>query len=107
MTNARLRKEKRIFADKKKVLAVLNMVEVMTFSEIVEQLPISSSRIKGLLIALLKSNDVFHNDGVWSVHKKPTRARKQEPLYPDFDKDHEEWQRQVLAKKPQFNPFGK
>lgn len=108
MTDARLRKEKRIFADKKKILAALNSVaNGMVFSDIATRLPISRLRLKGLLIALLKSNDVFYNDGVWSVHKKPTPACKQEPLYPDFDKEHEEWRKQVLAPKQRFNPFGK
>lgn len=104
MTNERLRKEKRIFADKKKILAVLNSaINGMIFSEIAARLTISRLRVKGLLIALRKSNDVFHNDGVWSVHKKPIPpSRKQEPLYPDFDKEHEEWQKQVLEKKPRF-----
>lgn len=101
MTDARLRKEKRIFADKKKILAALNSAaNGMVFSDIVTRLPIGRLRLKGLLIALLKSNDVFHNDGVWSVHKKPTPpSRKQEPLYPDFDKEHEEWQKQILERK--------
>jgi hypothetical protein len=101
MTNERLRKEKRIFADKKRILAALNRAaDGMVFSAIAAQLPISRLRLKGLLISLLKSNDVFHNDGVWVVHKKPILSfRKQEPLYPDFDKEHEEWQKQILEKK--------
>ncbi len=108
MISERLRKEKRIFANKKKVLAVLsNAAEGMVFAEIAKQLSISPLRIKGLLIALRKSNDVFNDNGVWSAYKKPVPARRQEPLYPDFDKEHEEWQKQVLAEKQRFNPFGK
>lgn len=101
MINARLRKEKRIFADKKKILAVLNnAADGMVFSDIAARLPIGRLRLKGLLIALLKSNDVFHNDRVWFVRKKPTPpSRKQELLYPDFDKEHEEWQKQILERK--------
>ena len=105
MTDERLRKEKRIFAEKKKVLTVLaRAANGMIFSEIAARLPIGRSRIKGLLIALRKSNDVFYDNGVWSTYVKPT---KQEPLYLDFDKEHEKWQEQVLAKKQRFNPFGK
>lgn len=108
MISERLRKEKRIFANKKKILAVLNnATDGMIFSEIAACLPINRLQIKGLLIALLKSNDVFHSDGMWFSYKKPTSIRKQEPLYPDFDKEHEEWQKRVLEKKPRFNPFGK
>ena len=109
MISERLRKEKRVFADKKKILATLNSAtNGMIFSEIAARLTISRPQVKGLLIALLKSNDVFHNNGIWFVHKKPIPpSRKQEPLYPDFDKEHEEWQKQVLEKKPRFNPFGK
>lgn len=108
MISERLRKEKRIFANKKKILAVLNnAAEGMTFAEVVKQLSINPLRIKGLLIALRKSNDAFNDNGVWFAYKKPTSTRKQEPLYSDFDKEHEEWQKQVLEKKPRFNPFGK
>ena len=108
MINERLRKEKRIFADKKKILAILNSVaDGMVFSEIAARLPISNSRVKGLLIALYKSHDVIYSNGIWSSCKKSTSIRKQEPLYPDFDKEHEEWQKRVLEKKPRFNPFGR
>lgn len=101
MISERLRKEKRIFADKKKILETLNhATNGMIFSEIAARLTISRPRVKGLLVALLKSNDVFHNDGVWSVHQKHTPpSRKQEPLYPDFDKEHEEWQKQIFERK--------
>lgn len=100
MTDARLRKEKRIFADKKKVLAALNSAENgMVFSDIATRLPISRLLLKGLLVALLKSNDVFHSDGAWFACKKSTPSRKQKLLYPDFDKEHEEWQKQILERK--------
>lgn len=113
MTDERLRKEKRIFSEKKKVLAVLNNAkEGMTFAEIAKQLPIKPLRIKGLLIALLKSKDVIHTDNLWIACTKTTiippspPVCKQEPLYPNFDEEHEKWQKQILAKK-RFNPFGK
>lgn len=107
MIDAQLCKEKG-FADKKKILAVLNSAtNGMIFSEIAARLPISNSRVKGLLIVLRKSNDVFYSNGVWFSYKNSTSIHRQEPLYPDFDKEHEEWQKQILTKKQRFNPFGK
>lgn len=101
MTDEQLCKEKG-FADKKKILTVLSSVAGgMVLSDIAAQLPIDRLRIKGLLISLLKSNYVFNNNGVWSVHKDSTLAfcKQEGPLYPDFDKEHKEWQKQVLERK--------
>lgn len=107
MTDAILRRRKRrVLSEKKKVLKVfINTTEGTTLEKIVKQLSIDPLSIKGLLAALRKSNNVFYNDGVWSAKEKSTIIRKQGPLYPDFDKEHEKWLIQVFAKK-QFNPDG-
>ena len=106
MTGAILRRKKEVLSAKRKVLKVfINTTEGTTLEKIVKQLSIDPLCIKGLLATLRKSNIVFYNDGVWSAKEKSTIVRKQEPPYPDFDKEHEKWLIQVFAKK-QFNPDG-
>lgn len=106
MTDAILRRKKGVLSKRKKVLKVfINTTEGTTLEKIVKQLSIDPLSIKGLLAALRKSNNVFYSDGAWSAKEKSTIIRKQGPLYPDFDKEHEEWENQV-AKKRQFNPDG-
>lgn len=103
MTDSTLRR-RRGLSEKKKVLRIfINTTEETTFKEIIRQLSINPLCVKGLLVALRKSNNVFYDNGVWSAKEKSTTSKK--PPYPNFDKEHEEWMKQVLAKK-QFNPDG-
>ena len=97
---------KKALSEKKKVIKVfINTTGEMTLEKIVKQLSKDPLSIKGLLTALRKSNNVFYNNGVWSATEKPTIVRKHDPLYPNLDKEHEEWEKQILTKK-QFNPDG-
>ena len=115
MTAAHIQQKIRIAADKEKILTLLkNAPEGMLSAEITKQLQLNSKYTRTLLIALRKSEDVsciLVNPAtcthIGTIRKDPIPTSKKEPLYPDFDKEHEEWRKQVLARKQRFNPFGK
>ncbi len=115
MTAIYLQQKERVAADKEKILTLLkNAPEGMFSAEIAKQCGFNSKYTRTLLIALRQSEIVSctminpaTRTHIWSIRKDPIPTSKKEPLYPDFDKEHEEWQKQVLAEKPRFNPFGK
>ncbi|MBK9952859.1 MAG: hypothetical protein IPP10_15530 [Candidatus Competibacteraceae bacterium] len=115
MTAAYVQQKERVAADKKRILALLkDAPEGMLSAEITKQLQLNSKYTRVLLIALRSSEDVSctmidaaKRIHIWSIRKDPIPTSKKEPLYPDFDKEHEEWRKQVLTPKQRFNPFGK
>ena len=115
MTAAHIQQKIRIAADKEKILTLLkNAPEGMLSAEITKQCSFNSKYTRTLLIALRQSEIVSctminpaTRTHIWTIRKDPIPTSKKEPLYPDFDKEHEEWRKQVLAPKQRFNPFGK
>lgn len=97
----------RLAADKQKIITLLKARRVeLSCQEIATELKMDFMYTRALLIAMLKSQDVCRNPSLWSLNKRRTTSRKKEPLYPNFDKEHEEWKKRVLVKKQRFNPFG-
>ena len=85
-------------ADKAKIITLLKARRVeLSYQEIATELKMSFTYARGLLIAMLKSQDVHRSPSLWSISSKRPTTKK--PLYPNLDQEHEEWQRQVLEKK--------
>lgn len=109
-TQARDRKE----ADKQRIINLLKEKDGVLSAEIATKLQITPKYVRTLLIAmrnnkLISCKRIAEKSRVhlWSLYKDTPLPTKECPLYPDFDKEHEEWRKQVLSKKPRYNPHGK
>ena len=105
------REIERINKNKEAILAVLNTCENMSSADIAEATGLPLRTVIQTLIGLRREGEVSsilynknRNIRIWTVKK--ANSKNSDKPYPDLDKEHAEWVKQVKAKS-RYNPLGK
>lgn len=93
------------------VLEILTKASTPVYvKEIATQLGVSVQKITYVLMQLRKKGVIssklvnpIHNTCVWPLGDCPDATPTSIPI-PDLDKEHEQWMKKVLTKKPVYNP---
>ena len=110
MKNRKLR-DQRAAVDKQRVLEELNNHPDGILSEELSELTgIPQRLLIRYLISLRNSDEVFSIEldsniriHAWTLNPTPPKSNF-DPLYPNFDAEHQEWMKKVSQPKP--NPWG-
>ena len=85
-----------------RILELLNQNLIgLTVKEIVNQTNLSRQAVTKALSTLKMQNKINKEEYHWKLNTNITKSNQ---LYPNFDEEHEQWVKEVKAKKIKPNP---